>query len=499
MNVRRPAGSAPPMVETELKLQVPAAALPALERELSAGGRSATVRLRAVYFDTADRRLARAGLALRLRVEGRRRVQALKGRGPAGDVLGRFEHEVLLPHESPMVVDPTRHAGTSAGTRLAELLADGAPLQEVFRTDVRRRMRRLRSRGGTVELALDRGEIVAGERRLPLAEFEIELLQGDPRAVLDVARRWSARHGLWPDLRTKAERGERLAAGDAGSPPRKAEAPTLDPDAGEPAAFAAIVGACTAHALANASQIASGAFEPEHVHQLRVGLRRLRSAFRLFEGFAPEGLDERAAALFRRLGAARDRDVLEASVLPALRAAGAPLAELPPAAPSAESPEAVLRERASAALWLDLLALSRAPTAGAAESNAVPLRESYAARLAREHRRVRRDARRFDELDDAARHALRKRAKRLRYAVEFGASLYRAKAVDRYLAALRPVQDALGLLNDLQVARTVFEPLCEHDGRAWFALGWLAARREAVLAECRGALRAFRGTKPFWR
>lgn len=493
------------MVETELKLQVPPAARRALERELSAGGRSATVRLRATYFDTADRRLARAGLALRLRQEGRRRVQALKGRGPAGDALGRFEHESVLPAAAPMAIDPARHAGTPAGERLAALLADGAPLQEVFRTDVRRRTRRVRSRAGSVELALDLGEIVAGERRLPLAELEIELLQGDPRAVLDVARRWSARHGLWPDLRTKAERGERLAAGEPAGPPRKAEAPTLDPAAGEAAAFAAIVGSCTMQALANASQVASGAFEAEHVHQLRVGLRRLRSALRLFEGFAPEGLDERVAALFRRLGAARDRDVLDASVLPALRAAGAPLAELPDEARAGDAPEAVMREPATTLLWLDLLALSQPPPAtaatpgAAAGAHAGPLRAAYAARLAREHRRVRRDAKRFDDLDDAARHGLRKRAKRLRYAVEFGASLYRAKAVERYLAALRPVQEALGLLNDLQVARSVFEPLCAHDARAWFALGWLAARREAVLEQCRAALRAFRDARVFWR
>ena len=69
------------MGEIELKLQVPQGALPAVEQAVAVG-QARRQRLQAVYFDTADRRLGAAGLALRLRKEGRRWVQTLK-RGSA--------------------------------------------------------------------------------------------------------------------------------------------------------------------------------------------------------------------------------------------------------------------------------------------------------------------------------------------------------------------------------------------------------------------------------
>ena len=489
------------MVETELKLLVPEAARCGVERELFAGGRSTSLRLQAIYFDTADRRLAAAGLSLRLRKEGRRWVQALKGAGDGA--LRRLEHEMALDGPAQPRVDAARHAGTPAGDRLAALLADGAPLAERFRTDVRRRRRAARARDGGVELAFDVGAIVAGEARSAIAELEIELTRGAPQAVLDVARRWIVRHALVLDLRSKAERGDRLARGETCAAPCKAVAPRLERAQTEAQSFAATVAACLEQVLANAGPVVDGVHGAEHVHQLRVGLRRLRSALRLFDGAAPAGLDERAAALFRRLGSTRDRDALAAGVLPQLRAAGAPLADLPPEAGTGDghTPVQALREPEASLLWLDLLALADTPDAARPRVDAppLPLDRALGVRLAGWHRQVRRAAKRFDELDADARHTLRKRFKRLRYAIEFCTGLYRAKAVERYLRRLRPVQDAFGVLNDLQVAASAFERLTADDPRAWFALGWLASRREATLGECRAALRRFRNdAEPFW-
>ncbi|HKX95056.1 MAG TPA: CYTH domain-containing protein, partial [Methylibium sp.] len=116
------------MSEVELKLQVPAAALAAVERELARGS-TQRLRLQAIYFDTADRRLAAAGLALRVRKEGRRWVQTLKSGSAHG--IERSEHDVPLaqaPGPEP-AADPALHAGTPPGETLAALLApDGAPL-----------------------------------------------------------------------------------------------------------------------------------------------------------------------------------------------------------------------------------------------------------------------------------------------------------------------------------------------------------------------------------
>lgn len=519
------------MFEIELKFQVPAAARRAVDAAV-ASGESRRVHLQAIYFDTPDRRLAAAGLALRLRKEGRRWVQTLKAAGP--NAMQRLEHNVpltgalVVPAGAVPGADPTRHAGTPAGDLLRAALqvrdGEAAPPRLVaqYRTDIWRRLRALRTTGGTVEIAFDSGEIVAGDRRLAVCELEIELLHGRSGAVIDVARRWVRRHGLWLDVRSKAERGDRLARDLETGPVVKAGAGVrLERTQSADATLHDVVAHCLAQILPNASEVAEGRCSDEHVHQLRVGLRRLRSALRFFDGWtAPVEATwaVRLAALFAQLGVARDRDALAESLLPALREAGAPLFELPPA-PAGPTPTELLRTNEATLLLLDLLAgqlegqldgqaasvrepLQGQPNAagafGPAPQTGDALADAAAERLQRWHRRVVRAAGRYDALDDAARHTLRKRVKRLRYAVEFVASLYKAKAVAGYLKRLAPLQDSLGRYNDLCVGLATYRDAVGDDPRAWFAIGWLTARREVLLAESAAALKHFAGCKPFW-
>ncbi len=114
-------------------------------------------------------------------------------------------------------------------------------------------------------------------------------------------------------------------------------------------------------------------------------------------------------------------------------------------------------------------------------------------------KQVRRDAARFNRLDDEARHGLRKRVKRLRYLGELSASLYRPKAVREFLRQLSPAQEALGAFNDVCVARALFEPRGPHDALAMFALGWLARERDVAIAHCVRALAPLGKAEPFWR
>ena len=498
------------MEEIELKLQVPATRRDAVLKEVSGRRVVTPLRLQAAYFDTADRGLARTGLAWRVRREGRRWVQTLKGAGDDG--ITRFEHNVPRPGLAAAMppADAALHAGTPVGERLAALLkaAPDVTLTCVYRTDIRRRTRSTRSAGGTVELALDDGSIQAGERRLPVHELEIELQRGTPHAVLAAARRWIARHGLWIDVRSKAERGDLLARGDTRAPERKAAPVRLDAAMDVAAGRRAVLASCVDQVIVNASQVASGDFADEHVHQLRVGLRRLRTALRLFDAIgAPPadatGLAVASATLFRQLGAARDRAAvagpLRDELQRALEAIGLPLQApvLPPSADAVDPADAV-RATASQALFLDLLAAVQ-PQATPADTPSPPLRDALARCLNRWHKQVAADAPRFAELDDTARHTLRKRAKRLRYAVEFAALLFDERAVRRYLKPLRELQERLGALNDVAVGLTGYREASADDPHALFALGWLAARREDLLAECRPALRAVAKARRFWR
>ncbi len=501
----------PVMEEIEIKLRLPAARRDAVRREVA--GRSATaqpLRLQAAYFDTAARDLARAGLAWRLRREGRRWVQTLKGAGADG--ITRFEHELPLPGRTaaPALPDAALHAGTSGGERLQALLAAAADATLVctHRTDIRRLRRSVRvGSAASVELAFDEGVIEAAGQRLPVLELEIELLRGTPLAVLATARRWVARHGLWIDVRSKAERGDLLARGLVMAPERKAAPLVLATDMDLAAGRRAVLRNCLDQVLGNASQIADGRYGDEHVHQLRVGLRRLRTALRLFDADDLAGAAEAAAALFRQLGAARDLAAvagpLQAELQQALAAVGLDLqAPALPAAADAVDPVEAVRAPQAQALLLELLVAVQLPPPGAAADaadDAPPLRAALARRLNRWHRQIAAEAPRWGELDDTARHTLRKRVKRLRYAVEFSAGLFEPRRVQRYLKPLRELQERLGALNDVAVGLAGYRDAGRDDPRDLFALGWLAARRERLRAECAPALKAFAKARRCWK
>lgn len=498
------------MTEIELKFQVPAPRRAAVAAAVAGRAGAATVqRLQAAYFDTQDRALAAAGVALRLRREGPRWVQTLKAGG--ADTLTRLEHNVQRAGRSasPPPLDLALHDGTPAGQRLAAVLEGraGATLDCQYRTDVRRTARTLRVRGAVLELAFDAGRIVAGGQRLPVCELELELLRGAPTALLATARHWVQRHGLWLDTRSKAERGTLLASGQPWSPARKSVAVRLAPGMRFEDARRVVMQACAQQVAVNASQVASGDFADEHVHQLRVGLRRTRAALSLFAVDAqPSPLAESAAALFRALGAARDRAAVEGPLREqlALALAATGLALESPSLPQGvvDDPVEAVRAAAAQTLLLELLAAGLPPPPGHAEGeggDGAPLVARISRRLNRWHRQVARAAATFAQLDDAQRHRLRKRVKRLRYTVEFAQGLYGPRKAARYLRALAALQERLGALNDVSVALAAFHGASADDAPAVFALGWLAARRDQLVAACTPALERFTRAKRPWK
>ena len=529
------------MKEVELKFQVPPSARTAVDAAVAgtaAGTRVAPrIRLRAAYFDTPNSALAAAGLALRLRKEGRRWVQTLKGTLPDGGGITRAEHNVPRAETGATVphIHPLLHADTPVGAALLKVLRTAnTDLQQVMATDIWRRARTVRVAGGMVELAFDVGVITAGDsvppRQLPVCELEIELKRGSVQAVVATAQRWVVRHGLWLDTRSKAELGHLLARDDAMAAARQAGTVMLTKAMTPAAALDAVLRSCLTQISVNASQVASGRHAPEHTHQLRVGLRRLRTALRFFDGARladamgaalRESLAVDAATLFRQLGASRDRaavaEPLAIELVRALAAVGQ--SGEPPRLPaSGDEVDVTVLVRQPAAQRLMLNLMSRvqggetalAPGASAVQPvttgpNAIapepslPLRQRIAKRLERWHRQVQVDARAFDSLDDEGRHRLRKRIKRLRYAVEFSASLFDERAVRSYLKTLRALQERLGTVNDVAVGIALYAAAVPADARALFALGWLASQRERALAACRPDLKRFVAAACFWR
>jgi triphosphatase len=343
-------------------------------------------------------------------------------------------------------------------------------------TQIRRLKRVLHHRGAHIELALDEGDVVAGDARAPLAELEFELLSGPLPALLDLAARWAQRFGLRPDPATKSERAQWLLQGLPMRPVARGETPQPAADLPLGTAGATLVAAALAHALPNAAAITEGRHGPDHLHQLRVGLRRLRSVLRAF-GPADPRRDAALATLFAALGSRRDADVLAATLAPAAAAAGAagliwPVVEPVGAAgaddaliDAASSPERALSAPGTTRLWLLLLALA------VPGPDPTPWGPTALAVLRRWHRRARRAAAAWATLDEARRHALRRRLKRVRYLMEFSAALLPAKAAKAEAVALRRLQDSLGRWNDLLAARDALAALPATPGRDAAARG----------------------------
>lgn len=489
-----------PSHEVELKFQVPPAALAAVRRAL--GPAAVGTRLHALYADTLDGALAQAGLALRLRREGRTWVQTLKGRGDG--LMQRLEHEVRLPAQrgAPQL-DPARHAGTAAGALLERAL-QGAALVPQYGTDIHRSTRVLRRGGARIEIALDEGHISAGGARLPVCELEFELLAGPREPLLALAASWVRRHGLWLDVRSKSERGQHLQRGLAAAAPVHAQALQFDVRADAATVFAATVASALQQALPNAAELAAGQGTPEHLHQLRVGLRRLRSALRLLGHWSPDPAAAQAleAALqpqFAQLGAARDEDVVEAVFGAELRAAGAP--PLAPAAARGVDVAPLLRAPAFSLAMLQALALLAAALAAAAAANTEgggAARDAAARVLRQAWRAALRDAPGFEQAPLEVQHRVRKRLKRLRYGTEFLLPLWPEARSGKLMRAQRAALEALGAVTDLALAQAHYRERAAEEGQAWFALGWLAAERPRLLRRCVKTLRRLANAPRFW-
>ncbi|AKQ54123.1 adenylate cyclase [Bordetella hinzii] len=526
------------MSEQELKLHVPAAAVGGVRQEIA--GRQATrLPLRAMYFDTPERELVKARIALRLRQEGDTWVQTVKM--PGANAISRIELNHLRPGP---VLDLSVYAGTEVGEALSRLQGQ---LGVRYETDVQRLLCKLRAREGTVEAALDLGVLRAGGLELPICEIEFELLSGRPQAIFSIARGWQKRHGLVLDSRSKSERGDALAqlaaelglAGDEAAArqivarfwaPRGSVGISLDAGMTPEQAMSRVAGECLEQIIRNAAMLAEvdtagvyAAGGPEHVHQLRVGMRRLRSAWRLFEGAIeapPAPLQSGIREYFGALGASRDQDVLADTIVPALIQAGMPDIPVEPVVRGADA-HALCSGAAFQGWLLDLYEWSLNVRPASAHRTAPALADGQpfkpaiipldaappkptllpflTRRLRKWHKQVVSQGMHFGDLELAARHELRKRAKRLRYGLSFAESLLPGARLRGYRKQLAEVQDLLGEINDLAVAAEHYRAQTLNHPQAWFALGWIAARLQTLATQAQPAFAKLAKGKGFWK
>lgn len=520
-------------MEVELKLLVAPGDLARIDRHPAVRavrrGAARAQRLETVYYDTPDGALARAGCALRLRRAGNRWVQTLKGGGQVAAGLhtrDEIEWDVLGSSLNLGLLDDTPYAALFARRKVRGRLAP------VFTTEFERKVRTLAFPDGTTaELALDRGAIRAGGVEAPISEAEIELKGGDAARLFALARALARDVPLRLGYASKAERGYALGRGPA--PPQKARPVPLEPTMTAGAALARIAMACVAQIQANEAGVRDGRDDPEYLHQLRVGLRRLRACLGLVafasskEAVAPLGGELRW--LGGALGPARDWDVFMTETLPPLARGFRKMPGLASlrarAARARRAHGAAARQAVTSGRYTDLfLALGEAfarddlPAFAVADTPPDPAGEAgeplprfdapvgaFAAwALERRHGRVRKRGGDVPAAPPEERHRVRIAAKKLRYAAEFFRALYPAKRVARYVDALEDLQDILGALNDAAVVDRLLAEVAQGAkpiaaGVDGLVRGWVAAVAQHELARYERAWDAFKDAKPFWR
>jgi triphosphatase len=508
--------------EVELKFRLPrkawAALLnhPALLR--AARGRSRTQRLYSVYYDTPELDLAKSGIALRLRRDGRRWIQTVKAEGQVSGALHRRRE-----WEAP-VSDGALDLTKFDATELEGLLdAPGARehLKPVFVTDfLRWRLPLALADGTRAELALDQGEIRANGRVQPLTELELELEAGQARALFALALELARTLPLEVEVFSKAERGLRLAQG-LGPPVVKACAARLDSETSVEEAFCRVVAGCVVQLQGNVEGMHRGQ-DPEHLHQMRVALRRARSALGAFSRAIPKPLTapvgEELEWLTGELGPARDWDVFLAETLPSVLEAFPGHQGLRTLQETARGLRDEAHARARDATlgfryrglilglgaWLEARSWRKGLGEARRRDVQAPVAPFARAQLARRHRRFLKRGRRHERFSAPELHRLRIAGKKLRYACEFFAGLFSARAARAYIEALRRLQDVLGVLNDAAVTEALLLQVAARASDAQVTEGvdlvrdWSlqqAARRRRALSE---AWERFVGCEPFW-
>lgn len=482
--------------EIELKLEVPPAMLRALKtapwlRRL--GDRPVRQqKLVSVYFDTQGRALRDHGLALRVRTLGDRHVQTVK----AGGELTRQEWE-----EDVADARPDRDLARHTALKPFADKKHWRKLKPVFETEVTRLTIPVKSGNSRIEVALDHGRVTGGGRHQPISEVELELKGGRVADLNGLAERILGRGKAALGLASKAERGYALAD-DVRGDPVGARDIALDTTMTAEDGFRAIAFSCLHHATANRDAVLKG--DGEGIHQMRVGIRRLRACLSLFKplirGAEFEAVKRDLKWLSGELADGRDFDVfLEDGV--------APLEDDAPAGLGALKSDLKARRRAGFAQARRLvrgdryrriilkvgLWLTGGDWATSDDQLHRDLRRRLLIHMARDilqqrTRKVEKKLARLHKLDAKGRHKLRIAVKKLRYGTGFFESLFgHAHLKKAFGTRLKHLQSALGKLNDIRVhgqfaAKTVKGRKQLPHGA--YALGVLTGEEQATAKAC---------------
>lgn len=508
--------------EIELKLKLDPADMARLKRSAVLTthrlGKPKNINLISIYWDTPDLALASQGITIRVRAEGRKRIQTVKTAGTRSAALHsrkEWEWPILSDHPNTHLLESTQLPPFSDPNLFSRL----AP---VYTTEFRRAIYRLGNEDWEVEVAMDLGKVGTRNSHEAICEVELELIRGSALALVNLAQHIVAIVPARLLTIPKSERGHHLITGWRPSP-AKAAPGEISAHMSVGQAFRSIGRNCINQMIANEHCLLLNG-DPEAIHQMRVALRRLRSSIKLFRelltGPQTEQLKDELRWLQASLGPARDTYVfLEEIVAPVVAAHPdmAPLLALQThwadeSATHVKHAMDAVSETRFTSLILNLVGWVEAGD-WLQDDQLTTIRDcsitDFARTiLAKQDRRLRRDA--TDDptslpMEDL--HNLRIVCKQLRYTGEFFTPIFAKKSVRAHLDSLSDLQEILGQLHDIAVAAdrlaqfTIPEGSMD-GGHAWAAglvAGWHTGRLPILLSQVDGAWKKYRAALRYWK
>jgi triphosphatase len=471
--------------------------------------------LLSVYFDTPKYKLARNGVSLRVRHNGAKRLQTIKSGGSNGSFRrGEWEQEIKGD-----VPDLRKARGTALAPLLTKKLK--RKLKPVFETRIHRASVPVRKNGTLIEVAL--GQVRAGRQSAPITELELELKRGKPGDIFKLAHEMGKLAPATLSLKSKSERGYDLIENE---PAKAVGAEKIRVRRGMSTtdAFRTIGRSVLRHIAGNEAAVRRS--DSEGVHQMRVGLRRLRAAISLFSNLLGDQETERVKAelkwLTGKLAPARDLDVYVRNEIEPLRGAtpaGRGMKELAGALTLRRDAafgkaSASVESRRYRSLLLDTLQwLETGDWAKHARYYKQRPIEWFAADIfARRTKTITKKVKKIRELDGQQRHKLRIAVKKLRYASDFFDHLFASRRAKKRLpsfkARLTDLQDCLGALNDIKVHQKLApkpgagKPSAKAARAQAFAIGVASGREQSEIEPLLNAAdkdaRKFLHARPFW-
>jgi triphosphatase len=475
-----------------------------------------------VYFDSEDLLLRDHGLTLRVRHVGDQRIQTIKSAEH-----GNFERSEW---EQPIESDQPNLA-LAADTPLAPLLTDKVrlALTPVFETRIERTAYRVNGGATDIAVAFDSGKIIATGSSCPVSEIELELKHGEPAELFKLARTIGDIVPVQLDVRSKSDRGfdlvDKAAAG-------KAHEPALSAGMTSGRAFALIARACLGQLLANEGAAATR--DAEALHQMRIGLRRLRAAISLFFEVVTdprvEAIKTELKWLGRELGPARDFDSFLIEALRPLRKQQANEPGLVSISRMFQRERLKSYRRAQEAIesarfralvlgtaeWVEAGPWSTSDDPLTVARRAMPIETLAAEELSRRRKKIGRRGTEIGELSPEELHQLRIQIKKTRYATEFFASVFPGKKAgkrcDKFRSALKQLQNCLGSFNDIMIRKALCTNILARPGKGLteeqnrhraFAAGLIMGDQQAQIAKllerAAKAHARFDDAKSFWK